>query len=94
LTNLAWEAFRAPITWQNPLRGSRTWQQEEAKRSSVERSYSMLKNPDLIQLKNKAIRLRGRTKFGIVVALACAAVNLHLSSLAATAEGRSTPRAA
>jgi len=81
LTSLVWEASRAPITWQNPPRGSSKWQQEYAKRSSVERGYSMLKNPDLIQLKNKAIRLRGRKKFAIVVALACAAVNLRLASL-------------
>jgi len=75
-------------------RWSRKWQQEYAKRSSVERGYSMLKNPDLIQMKNKAIRLRGRTKFAIVVALACAAVNLHFASLAAKGAGPSTTRAA
>ena len=94
LKTLVWDAARAPITWQNPSWGSRKWQREYAKRSSVERGYSMLKNPDLIQMQNKAIRLRGRTKFGIVVALACAAVNLHLSSLAAKGAGPSTTRAA
>jgi len=43
----------------------------------------MLKNPDLIQMKNKAIRLRGLVKFAIMVAVACTAVNLRLASLPA-----------
>lgn len=96
LTTLIWDASRAPITWQHPHWGSPAWQREYAKRSSVERGYSLLKNPDVIQLKEKAIRLRGRTKFALVVALACAAVNLHLASLpeGQPARGERRPRRA
>jgi len=81
LKTLVWDAARAPITWQNPPWGSRKWQREYAKRSSVERSYSLLKSSDVVQLKDKAIRLRGLVKFAIMVAVACAAVNLRLASL-------------
>ena len=99
LKTIVWDASRSPITWQNPPWGSRKWQREYAKRSAVERGYSLLKNPDVIQLKNKSIKLRGRMKVAVIVALACAAVNLHLASLQAsnpTTKSRSmrTPRAA
>ncbi len=83
METVVWEATRAPISWQNPHRGSRRWQTEYAKRSSVERGYSLLKSSDLIQLKNKAIKLRGRIKFALMVAIAFAATNLHLASLTA-----------
>jgi hypothetical protein len=83
LKTLVWDAARAPITWQNPPWGSRKWQREYAKRSSVERSYSLLKSSDVVQLKDKAIKLRGLVKFAIMVAVACAAVNLRLASLPA-----------
>lgn len=83
METVVWEATRAPISWQNPHRGSRRWQTEYAKRSSVERGYSLLKSSDLIQLKNKAIKLRGRIKFALMVAIAFAATNLHRASLTA-----------
>lgn len=84
LSTLVWEAGRAPTSWQVPQRGSRKWRAKYAERSSVERGYSLVKNPDLINLKNKAIHLRGSVKFTAVVALAYAATNLHLSRLPAS----------
>jgi hypothetical protein len=83
LKTLVWDAARAPITWQNPPWGSRKWQREYAKRSSVERSYSLRKSSDVVQLKDKAIKLRGLVKFAIMVAVACAALDLRLASLPA-----------
>lgn len=81
LSTLVWGAERAPMSWQVPQRGSHQWRAKYKERSSVERGYSLVKNPDLINLKDKAIHLHGSVKFTAVVALAYAATNLHLARL-------------
>lgn len=83
MASVVWDASRAPITWQIPPRGSTEWRTEYAKRSSVERGNSLLKNSDVVQLKDKAIKLRGLIKFAFMVTMACGAVNSHLASLPA-----------
>lgn len=93
MATVVWSATRAPVTWQTPARGSKDWQDLYARRSAVERANSLLKNPDLVQLKNKAIRVRGLEKFSFMVALAVVATNLHLLSLHA-ARGTPSSRAA
>jgi len=89
---VVWDASRAPVSFQIHPRHSRTWVMAYAKRSSVDRANSLLKNPHLIQVKEKTIRVRGLVKFALMVALACRATKLHLVSLPMATAGAIEPR--
>lgn len=92
LTTVVWEAHRAPSTWQLHARGSAKWRALYAERSAVERSYSLLQNPDIVDLRNKNIRMRGKAKWSIMCALAFVATNTHLWALDDPKTNSSKPR--
>jgi len=52
-------------------------------RSSIERSFNLMKNRDVIGLRPGEFRLRGLANMTLLLGLAAVAVNLHLQGLSA-----------
>ncbi|MGC2190865.1 MAG: transposase [Candidatus Dormiibacterota bacterium] len=84
VANGTWKAQYAPRTFQFPFWGSPDWVDEFGMRSSIERSFNLMKNRDVIGLRPGEFRLRGIANMTLLLGLAAVAVNLHL-------QGRSAP---
>ncbi|MGC1406573.1 MAG: hypothetical protein WA938_07525 [Candidatus Dormiibacterota bacterium] len=58
--------------------GTAAWERKYAKRTTVERGFSTLKNPDVIGMSPGLYRMRGRLKMSVLIACMWVAHNLHL----------------
>jgi hypothetical protein len=92
VANGTWKAKFAPRTFQFPFWGSPDWEDEYGMRSSIERSFNLMKNRDVIGLRPGEFRLRGLANMTLLLGLAAVAVNLHLQGLSAP-EMRESSRA-
>ncbi len=75
------KAEYSPMGYQVPPWGTKEWRQKYARRSGVERSYSMLKNKNVAGITKEHFELRGKINVGLLLMIGWVSVNLHLRHL-------------
>ena len=75
------KAEYSPMGYQVPPWGTKEWRQKYARRSGVERSYSMLKNKNVAGITKEHFELRGKINVSLLLMIGWVSVNLHLRHL-------------
>ncbi|HUY54511.1 MAG TPA: hypothetical protein VMV23_05075 [Candidatus Nanopelagicaceae bacterium] len=75
------KAEYSPLGYQVPHWGTKEWRQQYARRSGVERSYSLFKNKNVVGMSKEHFQLRGQINVSLLAMIGWVAVNLHLRHL-------------